>query len=69
MQVPNDNRDTTVTSGRSDTRQRLPYEKPHLRVIELVADEVLAVGCKLSTGPGGPIGATCTAAACFADGS
>ena len=37
--------------------------------IELVAEEVLSVGCKLSTGPGGPIGATCTSASCFTDGS
>ena len=48
---------------------KLPYAKPRLRTIELVAEEVLSVGCKLATGPGGPIGATCTAAACFADGS
>jgi len=25
----------------------LPYQKPRLRIIELVADEVLAAGCKL----------------------
>jgi hypothetical protein len=30
---------------------RLPYEKPALRLIELVADEVLAVGCKTDYGP------------------
>ena len=28
-----------------------PYEKPRLRTIELVADEVLAVGCKVKGGP------------------
>jgi hypothetical protein len=50
-------------------RQRLPYERPTLRSISLVAEEVLAVGCKLPDGPGGPIGANCTAAACFAPGS
>lgn len=57
---------------RSHERQsfkRQPYGKPRMRVIELVAEEVLSVGCKLSTGPGGPIGATCTSSACFADGS
>ncbi len=30
-------------------KTRRPYEAPRLRVIELVADEVLAIGCKLST--------------------
>ncbi|MEM7349307.1 MAG: hypothetical protein AAF657_00780 [Acidobacteriota bacterium] len=48
---------------------RKPYEKPHLRTIDLAAEEVLAVGCKLDAGPGGPIGASCTAASCFAAGS
>lgn len=51
------------------TSKRQSYEKPRMRVIELVAEEVLSVGCKLSSGPGGPIGATCTSSACFADGS
>ena len=56
-------------SGSSAGRSRLKYEKPRMRVIDLVAEEVLSVGCKLSTGPGGPIGATCTSASCFAEGS
>jgi hypothetical protein len=30
---------------------RETYEKPELRVIELTADEVLAVGCKTAGGP------------------
>jgi len=46
-----------------------PYEKPQLRTIELAAEEVLAVGCKLPTSPGGPIGMTCTAVPCLAPGS
>ena len=50
-------------------RGRLPYEKPGFRTLHLAAEEVLAVGCKLAGGPGGPIGATCTAASCFAEGS
>ena len=45
------------------------YEQPLLRTIDLVAEEVLAVGCKLAGGPGGPIGASCTASSCFAAGS
>lgn len=50
-------------------RARQPYEKPSLLVISLVAEEVLAVGCKLDGGGSGPIGANCTAAACQAPGS
>ena len=46
-----------------------PYEKPSVRTINLVAEEVLALGCKLAGGPGGPIGANCPAAACFNPGS
>ncbi len=46
-----------------------PYEKPSFRTIDLAAEEVLAVGCKLDGGPGGPIGASCTASSCFAAGS
>jgi hypothetical protein len=35
---------------------RLPYEKPSLRTISLIAEEVLGVGCKLPAGapPGMP---------------
>jgi len=32
---------------------RKPYQKPRLRTIELVADEVLAVGCKVQNGTTG----------------
>lgn len=61
-----------AAEGRSRPRPREPrqaYEKPHVRTIDLAAEEVLAVGCKLDFGPGGPIGASCTAASCFAAGS
>lgn len=57
------------TAGRTSRPRREPYDKPRMRTIELVAEEVLAVGCKLSVAPGGPVGATCTAASCFAEGS
>lgn len=30
--------------------KRLPYEKPRLRVISLVAEEVLSINCKLESG-------------------
>ena len=48
-----------------------PYNKPLLRTIELVADEVLAVGCK-ATGGTQAFGnkSTCKSpTTCFADGS
>ena len=47
---------------KKDTDKK-PYEKPHVRVVSLVAEEVLAVGCKLGTGPG-PVGANCLAVPC-----
>jgi len=52
-----------------ETISRTRYEKPTLLVIPLVADEVLAVGCKLDGGGPGPIGISCTASACQAEGS
>lgn len=33
------------------TVERLPYEKPRLRSISLVADQVLGTGCKISGSP------------------
>jgi hypothetical protein len=39
------------------------YEKPEVRIVSLVAEEVMAVGCKLGTGPG-PYGSTCMAVPC-----
>ncbi len=55
--------------GAASGRARAPYQKPGFRTIDLAAEEVLAVGCKLDGGPGGPIGASCTAASCFSAGS
>ena len=57
---------TPTVSGR---RHRQAYAKPRLRIIDLAAEEVLAVGCKLEGGPGGPILPSCTASSCFAAGS
>ena len=37
------------TTKNEEKRKRV-YEKPRLRTIELAAEEVLAVGCKLTTG-------------------
>lgn len=55
--------------GLTTREPRRGYQKPHVRTIDLAAEEVLAVGCKLESGPGGPIGASCTASSCFAAGS
>jgi len=51
--------------------EREPYEKPELRVIELSADEVLAVGCKApGLNPASDIPASCgVGAGCSALGS
>ncbi len=61
------------TSERAPTppsrRSRQAYEKPHLRTIHMAAEEVLAIGCKLEGGPGGPVLPSCTASSCFAAGS
>ncbi len=59
--------DATLAGG--ERRAKQAYEKPRFRTIDLAAEEVLAVGCKLDGGPGGPIGASCTASSCFAAGS
>ena len=49
--------------------QKRLYEKPSLRTIELASEEVLGVGCKLSSG-GFAIGVTpCTAGSCTGLGS
>ncbi|MBI5076235.1 MAG: hypothetical protein HZB62_13865 [Nitrospirae bacterium] len=44
------------------------YEKPKLRVIELVAEEVMGVGCKTAASPA--LGASfCASGACSLPGS
>jgi hypothetical protein len=55
-----------------DPKAKKPYEKPLLRTIGLLAEEVLAVGCKTATGnPGhGRFGApSCLVSACLSEGS
>lgn len=52
-----------------DARERRRYSQPMLRRISMVAGEVLALGCKTSLGPTGPIGASCTSLPCVDDGS
>lgn len=42
-----------MSKEKSRAGEKLAYEKPVLRTIELVAEEVLVVGCKLATGANG----------------
>ena len=49
-----------------------PYQKPKLRTIELVADEVLAVGCKVQSGTTGvnnPKASCAFPRTCYGEGS
>ena len=39
-----------MNSKNDNSTDRLPYDKPELRIIKLVAEEVLGIGCKLQTG-------------------
>jgi hypothetical protein len=50
---------------KKDKTPKQTYEKPRLRIIELAAEEILAVGCKTAPGPFGklPLGG-CTISAC-----
>ncbi|MBI5848190.1 MAG: hypothetical protein HZB31_09635 [Nitrospirae bacterium] len=51
----------------SEMKDKQAYEKPRLRVIELVAEEVMGIGCKTVSGPGS--GSVCAAVGCFEIGS
>ena len=51
-------------------KKKRVYKKPRLRTIELAAEEVLAVGCKLASGgwaSGDPV--TCVGNGCASAGS
>jgi hypothetical protein len=53
-----------VSENRKEKDKHI-YEKPRLRVIELAAEEVMAVGCKTNPADfSGAGGAGCTNAAC-----
>jgi len=52
------------------SRIREPYEKPALQVMDLVADEVLGVGCKNITLPASSgTNPPCMATGCLQNGS
>jgi len=62
----------TETNRQPGADAKRPYTPPRLRTIELVADEVLAVGCKTVAGAPGPTGGNLTCRApsvCFVPGS
>ena len=54
-------------SAMKEKKKKEKYEKPELNSIHLLADEVLALGCK--TGSSGPGGATCASVPCSELGS
>lgn len=55
-----------MQSGKESPKK--PYQKPELKTIELVADEVLGIGCK-NDSSSAPTGFTCTSNNCQITGS
>lgn len=55
---------------KAETMGKAEYTKPHLRIIDMTAEETLAVGCKM-TGGGSNFGSptTCGVPTCAQDGS
>jgi hypothetical protein len=49
---------------KKDKEEKQAYEKPKLRVIELLAEEVLGIGCKAFWGGSGVAGRGCTTGIC-----
>ena len=47
-----------------EKQEKQAYEKPRLRIIELAAEEVLAVGCKTAPGSPGVGGFLCGSISC-----
>jgi hypothetical protein len=55
-------------------KMKKPYQKPEIQVIDLAADEVLAIGCKtpttvIASGSAGLPGPGCAAQSCSTSGS
>jgi len=53
---------------KKERRKRRAYAKPVLRSIDLVADQVMATGCKM-VGSGNPGGMSCAQNNCVSNGS
>jgi hypothetical protein len=51
------------------TNAKKHYVRPHIRAIDLVADEVLSAGCKNSSTPKPLNPINCTGSACVASGT
>ncbi|MBA4374506.1 MAG: hypothetical protein C0402_16775 [Thermodesulfovibrio sp.] len=47
-----------------DEKEKNIYEKPRLRTIELAAEEVLGIGCKIAPGHPSGVGGNCSSALC-----
>jgi hypothetical protein len=52
-----------------EKKSKLLYEKPRLRTIPLVAEEVLAINCKTASGAPGKTGRKCGFAPCSVPGA
>jgi hypothetical protein len=57
-----------MVESKKGTKSRLPYEKPRLRTIPLVAEEVLAVRCKQALGAPGKNKKGCGNISCITTG-
>jgi hypothetical protein len=53
-----------MVNNKKTSGNKLPYEKPKLRTINLLADEVLGVKCKQAGSPVGRNGVGCGASHC-----
>jgi hypothetical protein len=53
----------------SEKKSKLLYEKPKLRTIPLVAEEVLAINCKTASGAPGKNGKRCGIVPCSVPGA
>jgi hypothetical protein len=62
-------REETGMTDKKENKSKLLYEKPRLRSIPLVAEEVLAVNCKTAQGASGKSGNRCGFAPCSNSGA
>ncbi len=61
-------RKETITTRKQEDKCKKPYERPRLRTIPLVAEEVLAVTCKAAPGSPGKNGNVCGVQPCSVPG-
>ncbi len=53
----------------NEKKEKKPYGKPELAVIDLAAEEVLFTGCKLASSGNAPFNIPCIANSCSAAGT